>query len=305
MQVAQRHVELLQRVERHVGADVAVAVAVRAGGTDEGLVRQRLFHLVDDVRLGRDDQLVAREGLGELQDAAGRADIVRMVDDVRRAFRVRRHRRSGVLRLQLEQLGFAERLVDDADARPEQHVAPELAVEIAAEVAVGAEDDLLVRRDLGKDRLGAGAGDDHVGQRLHLGRTVDVGQRDVIGVRLAEGAELVWRAGVFKAAPRVHVRQDDDLLRAEDLGGIGHELHAAKGDDIGARFGGLAAQLQTVTDKIGEVLDFRLLVIVRQDHRIAFFTQAVDLGANVEAGEVAWLGSHRGASLGRWCERGR
>jgi hypothetical protein len=42
-----------------------------------------------------------------------------------------------MLRLQLEQLGFAERLVDDAHARPEQHLASELAVEIAAEVAVG------------------------------------------------------------------------------------------------------------------------------------------------------------------------
>src|SRR3546814_18409725 len=58
-------------------------------------------------------------------------------DDIGRAFGMRRDRRVGVLRLQLQQLGFAERLVDDAHARPQQHVAPELAVHIAAEMPVG------------------------------------------------------------------------------------------------------------------------------------------------------------------------
>ena len=53
--------------------------------------------------------------------------------------------------LELQQLGLAESLVDDADARPQQHVAPELAREIAAEVPVGAEDDLLVLGDLVED----------------------------------------------------------------------------------------------------------------------------------------------------------
>jgi hypothetical protein len=70
-EVAQAEVDFLQRVQRHVGADVAVAVAVRARRADEDLVRHRLFHLVDDVRLGRDDQRVSRHGLGKLQDAAG------------------------------------------------------------------------------------------------------------------------------------------------------------------------------------------------------------------------------------------
>src|SRR3546814_10860865 len=70
-----------------------------------------------------------------------------MIDDIGRTFGMRRDRRVGVLRLQLQQLGFAERLVDDAHARPPQHVAPELAVHIAAEMPVGAEDDLLVRSE--------------------------------------------------------------------------------------------------------------------------------------------------------------
>jgi hypothetical protein len=63
---------------------------------------------------------------------------------------VRGDRRAGVLGFELEQFGLAEGLVDDAHARPQQHVAPELAVEIAAQMAVGAEDDLLVGRDLAR-----------------------------------------------------------------------------------------------------------------------------------------------------------
>ncbi len=81
--------------------------------------------------------------------------MVGMVDDVRRAFGVRRDRRVGMLGLELQQLGLAERLVDDADARPQQHVAAGLARQIAAEVAVGPEDDLLVLGDLVEDDLRA------------------------------------------------------------------------------------------------------------------------------------------------------
>ena len=81
--------------------------------------------------------------------------MVGMLDDVRRAFGVRRDRSVRMLGLELQQLGLAEGLVDDADARPQQHLAPGLAREIAAEVAVGAEDDLLVLRDLVEDDLRA------------------------------------------------------------------------------------------------------------------------------------------------------
>ena len=80
--------------------------------------------------------------------------MVGMVDDVRRAFGVRRDRRAGMLRLQLEQLGFRKGLVDDAHARPQQHVAPGAPREIAAEVPVGPEDDLLVLGDLLQDDVG-------------------------------------------------------------------------------------------------------------------------------------------------------
>ena len=155
----------------------------------------------------------ARLSQREIEDRLGRADEVGMVDDVRRAFGVRGDRRAGMLGLELQELGLAERLVDDADARPQQHLAAELAREIAAEVAVGTEDDLLVLRDLVEDDLRARRGDDDVAERLHRRRAVDVGQRHMVRVRGAERGELVGRAAVLEAAAGVHVGQDDGLFR--------------------------------------------------------------------------------------------
>ena len=209
--------------------------------------------------------------------------MVGMVEDVRRAFGMGEHRRAGMLRLQLEQLGLREGLVDDAHARPEQHVAAGLAGEIAAEMLVGAEDDLLVHRDLPEDDLGRRAGDDDVGERFHLRRAVDVGQGDMVGMGLAERLELVGRAAVLEAAAGVHVGQDDDLLGRQDLGGLGHEADAAEGDDVGVGRLRLARQIEAVADEVGDVLDLGLLVIMGEDDGVALLAQPVDLGAQVEA----------------------
>jgi hypothetical protein len=44
--------------------------------------------------------------------------------------------------------------------------------------------------------------------------------------------------------------------------------------------------------------EFRALVIVRQDHGIAFLAQAVDLGAQIEeAGKIGGLGRHGCSSI--------
>ena len=73
---------------------------------------------MDDVRLGGHDQRASRHRLGVVQNAAGGTDIIRMIHNRRRAFRVGGDRRAGMLGLQLQQLGFRKRLVDDAHAGP-------------------------------------------------------------------------------------------------------------------------------------------------------------------------------------------
>ena len=94
----------------------------------------------------------------------------------------------------------------------------------------------------------------------------------MVGMCFAERLELVGRAAVFEAAAGVHVGQDDDLFGRQDLGGLGHEAHAAKGDHLGVGRRRLARQIEAVADEIGEVLDLRLLVIMREDDRVALLS---------------------------------
>ena len=102
-------------------------------------------------------------------------------------------------------------------------------------------------------------------------------------MRLAERRELVGRAAVLEAAAGVHVGQDDDLFGRQDLRRLGHEADAAKGDHVGVGRRRLARQIEAVADEIGEVLDFRLLVIMGEDHRVALALQPLDLGEQVDA----------------------
>ena len=105
----------------------------------------------------------------------------------------------------------------------------------------------------------------------------------MVRVRGAEGGELVGRAAVLEAAAGVHVGQDHGLLGAEDFRRLGHEANAAEGDHLGIGRRRLARQIEAVADEIREVLDFRLLVIMREDHGVALALQPLDLAEQVEA----------------------
>ena len=105
----------------------------------------------------------------------------------------------------------------------------------------------------------------------------------MVRVRLAERRELVGRAAVLEAAAGIHVGQDDGLFGRQDFRRLGHEAHAAKGDHVGVGRRRLARQIEAVADEIREVLDFRLLVIMGEDDRVALALQPLDLGEQVEA----------------------
>ena len=114
----------------------------------------------------------------------------------------------------------------------------------------------------------------------------------MVRVRRAERRELVGRTAVLEAAAGIHVGQDDGLFRREDLRGLGHEAHAAEGDHVGVGRGRLARQIEAVADEIREVLDFRLLIIMREDDRVALALQPLDLGEQVEALQADGLNRH-------------
>src|SRR5579875_3003697 len=81
-------------------------------------------------------------------------------------------------------------------------------------------------------------------------------------------AELMYVTGTIPSMPaRCKVGQDHLLLRrGEDIGALGHEVHAAK-DDVGhiALASGPLRQHQRIAAHIGELDDVLALVVVAKD----------------------------------------
>ena len=139
-----------------------------------------------------------------------------------------------------------------------------------------------VRPVLAQDVLdhGNGVGRRHavVGQRLDLGRRVDVHHGDRAGVAGLPLAQLLGRDAVGQRAAGVRVRDQHALVRAQDRRGLGHEVHAAEGDDRAVGLGGLLGEAERVADVVGHVLDLGPLVVVGQDDGVALAGERADLG---------------------------
>ena len=64
------------------------------------------------------------------------------------------------------------------------------------------------------------------------------------------------------------------LVGIEELGGLGHEVHAGQHDHLGIDRHGLAGQRQAVADDVGDAVeDLRRLVVVRQDDGVPLALQ--------------------------------
>jgi hypothetical protein len=61
-------------------------------------------------------------------------------------------------------------------------------------------------------------------------------------------------------------------------------VDAAEGDRVGARGGRLTREAERIADVVGDVLDLRHLVVVREDHRVARLGEGADLA--LERGDV-------------------
>ncbi len=178
---------------------------------------------------------------------------------------------------------LAEDLVDHAAARPEHQVPPGLLGQVRAQVLVGGEDDRLVLGDRldDLDRVAARAA--IVAHGLQLQAGVDVGDHHVVGVLLAPGPEHRRRAAIDQRAAGCAIREDHRPVRVEDLGGLGHEPDPAEHDHVLLALGRLARERQAVAHEVGDVLNVGVLVVVRQDHGVALFAEALDLELEVVA----------------------
>src|SRR6478609_1409571 len=118
LEVAQGQVDFFRRVEAHERALVAGAVTLGRRG-DELLLRRALLHLVNDARLGDDDEGLSVVVLDVFEESGGGADEVGAFEQRLFALGVGDDFCAGVLLLDGEQLTEAEGLVNDAAPLPE------------------------------------------------------------------------------------------------------------------------------------------------------------------------------------------
>ena len=144
---------------------------------------------------------------------------------------------AGVLGADALDVARADARVHVALAVPDVHRPPDALLDVGAEEHVRAEEDLGVRPVLAQDVLDDAdrVGRRHavVGERLDLGRRVDVHDGHRAGVLGLPGAQLVGGDRVGQRAAGVEVGDQDGLVGAQDRRRLGHEVHAAEGDGRG------------------------------------------------------------------------
>ena len=210
------------------------------------------------------------------QQAAGGADEIGQIKELLLAFRMGDHLGLGVVELELEQGLLAEGFMDLAAAGPEGQVPATLALDPAAQVLVWGKQDRLVSGQLVDQVHRVAAGADQVALGLHRRRTVDVAHHDMVGMGGAKGGKGIGWAGIGQAAARIQVWQQHGFARVEDFGRFGHEMDAAKDDDIRLGGRGFAGEFQGIANEVGDVLDGWLLVVVGQDHGLALALEGAD-----------------------------
>ena len=195
--------------------------------------------------------------------------------------------------------------MDDAAARPEGEFSSALALHPTSEVLIRCKQDRSIGRQLSDQINGIAAGADQIALRFHRGRAVDVADHEVVGVLGPELGEAIRGAGVRQGAASLQVRQQHGLLRAEDLGDLGHEVHPTEDDDVRIGGGRLPGEFQRVADEISDVLDLRLLVVVGQDHGIALPFQRGDCLREIPVSRATGggvLGCRENQGSGpKWC----
>ena len=112
-----------------------------------------------------------------------------------------------------------------------------------AEVLIRHEENVAIGWRGLHDLLRVAARANDVALRLHSSAAVDVGDNVIVLVHSLpqESRERLWRAGFRERATGIQIGQNDALGRVNNLCRLGHEMDAAKENDIGIRFRRLVA----------------------------------------------------------------
>ncbi len=116
----------------------------------------------------------------------------------------------------------------------------------------------------------------------------------MIGVTIAKMPEDFGTAGFLERTSGLGVWNQHSAGRSQNLGHFAHEAHAAKDDDVGLGSGGLARQIEGIAHEIGKILDLALLIVMGENHGVAFTAQTVDTSAKIQSGIKIGLGNGAG-----------
>ena len=186
--------------------------------------------------------------------------------------------------LPFERQQFFERklLVDVARSVPQHHVpTPGELLDIGTQIAVGSENHGLVGGNRLHDLQRVGRRAANVGQGLHADRGVHIGDDRVTGMRGLESRKFPGVARLGQRAPRLGTGDQHLLFGAEDLGGLGHEVHSGEEDDVGVDRLRPDGEGERVAQKIGDGLHLGRRVVVRQDHGVFLALEIPDAAAEL------------------------
>ena len=262
----------------------AFAGGAVAGGRrfDEGFSGVQRAQFVHHAVVGGDDKFARIHFFGGFQNGRGRANRVRQRHHVNRRLRVYQHFRAGVLFHQRLQLKGLELVMHDARAVPHHHVGTGLALDVAAQMPVGCPEDFLAlvfQRTHDVQR--AARCHNPVGPRLDGGAGVGIHHHRTVGMRVAKGAELIYRAAQVKRAGGVQVGHQHALFGRQDFGGFAHETHARHHQRLRRMVAAKTRHFQRIADNaagfFGQVLQIWMHVVVRHHDGVLFFQQATNL----------------------------
>src|SRR5688500_4915597 len=170
-----------------------------------------------------------------------------------------------------------ENFMYHAGSVPQHHIPPRFFYEIASKVFIWCKNNRLVPGNTLNNKRCITACTDDITQGFDACRTVDIGNHDMVRILFPELPEQFRWSRICKGATCIQIRQQDFLLRIQDLGCFSHKMYARKYDHRSPRLFSLLRQTQTVTNIISYILDIGLLVVMGQYHSVLFLFQSFDL----------------------------
>ena len=202
------------------------------------LVRGLSLHLVEDAALGHNEEGVALAADGIVQQARGGAHHIGQLDDGAATLGMYEHLCLGILLLEGHEFLHGEAFVHVAGSIPQEHLATRDGIQVGTEVAVGPKDERLVLRKTFHYLARVAGRDNHVGDSLDGGRSIDVTNHLVVGMRMYKFSESIGGTTFGQGAGSTQVGNEHFLLRAEYFVGLAHKVHATHNYDVGIGLGG-------------------------------------------------------------------